>query len=354
METHPNPARPSSCRKIRVGIIGLSAEGGWGALAHYPSLCALPNLFEITGLTASTMAKAQAAAEKYGVPFFTDDAAELAARGDVDLLVVAVNLPQHKTLLEQILPFGKAVYCEWPLGIDPAQSWELADLAAAHGCRSFIGLQALHSPYVNKIKELLDDPATGRMLSCTITGGDPSRARATVSRYRYAQFRENGVNTLTIPFAHLLSALHHLFGNLQQMHALTACQYPEVLLQDTGETVRRTAVDHVFFHARTAQGGLIDAVYGGGLEGLEIRIECEHARIVVTAANGHIQYQPLTIEIVRGNGGRETFAPYTQAQENLVDTYCAVYRDMTEGTHTVAGFADAAAHQQLLFDLQQA
>ena len=56
-------------QKIRVGIIGLSADGGWGASAHFPSLSKLSELFEITGLTASTPAKAQADAQKYGVPF---------------------------------------------------------------------------------------------------------------------------------------------------------------------------------------------------------------------------------------------------------------------------------------------
>ena len=137
------------------------------------------------------------------------------------------------------------------------------------------------------------------------------------------------------------------------MHALTACQYAEILLQDTGETMHRTTTDHVFFHARTAQGGLIDAAYGGSLEGLKISIECEHARITITATNGHIQYQPLTIEIARSNGSRETFAPHTEAQENLVGAYRAVYRDLTEGTHTVPDFAAAAEHQQILFDLQQ-
>ena len=25
-------------QKIRVGIIGLSANGGWGAMSHYPAL----------------------------------------------------------------------------------------------------------------------------------------------------------------------------------------------------------------------------------------------------------------------------------------------------------------------------
>ena len=48
-------------QKIRIGIIGLSADGGWGASAHFPSLSKLSELFEITGLTASTPAKAQAA-----------------------------------------------------------------------------------------------------------------------------------------------------------------------------------------------------------------------------------------------------------------------------------------------------
>ena len=313
-------------KPVNVGIIGLSATGGWAAMAHYPALRQLPEQFALKGLTASSMAKAQQSAEKYGVPYYSDDAAALAARDDIELLVVAVNLPQHQEIIEQIAPFGKAIYCEWPLGTDPDQSRHLAALAAQYGCRNFIGLQALHSPYVNKIKQLLDDPATGRMLACTIQGGDPSRARTTVSRYRYAQFQENGVNTLTIPFGHLLSALHLLFGSLNQMHALTACQYAEILLQDTGETVHRTATDHVFFHARTAQGGLIDAAYGGSLEGLKISIECEHARITVTAANGHIQYQPLTIEIARSNGSRETFVPHTEAQENLVGAYRAVYR----------------------------
>ena len=106
-------------RRIGVGIIGLSADGGWGALAHHPSLRRLDDLFTLRGLTASSMAKAEKSARKYDVPFCSDSAAELAARDDIDLLVVAVNLPQHQKLIEQIAPSGKAIYCEWPLGMDP-------------------------------------------------------------------------------------------------------------------------------------------------------------------------------------------------------------------------------------------
>ena len=57
-------------------------------------------------------------------------------------------------------------------------------------------------------------------------------------RYLYAQQLESGVNTLTIPFAHSLVALQSIFGALHDMHALTACQYPEVIRKDNGEPSR--------------------------------------------------------------------------------------------------------------------
>ena len=74
-------------KKINVGIIGLSADGGWAAMAHYPALQKLPDHFAIQGLTASSMATAQKAAEKYGVPYYSDDAAALAARDDNPVLI---------------------------------------------------------------------------------------------------------------------------------------------------------------------------------------------------------------------------------------------------------------------------
>ena len=187
--------------KIHVGIIGLSADGGWAAMAHYPALQKLHDHFAIQGLTASSMATAQKAAEKYGVPYYSDDAAALAARDDIDLLVVAVKLPQHHALIEQIAPFGKAIYCEWPLGIHPGEARILQEIAAHYHCRTFIGLQALHSPYIQKLRQIIHDPASGRLISCVISGSNPAAGRIVDPRYLYAQQLESGANTLTIPLA---------------------------------------------------------------------------------------------------------------------------------------------------------
>ncbi|MDO4643176.1 MAG: Gfo/Idh/MocA family oxidoreductase [Cardiobacteriaceae bacterium] len=342
----------STTRKIGVGIIGLSADGGWAAAAHYPSLSKLSDLFTIKGLTASSMAKAEKSSQKYGVPFYSDNAAVLAARDDIDLLVVAVNLPQHQALIEQIAPSGKAIYCEWPLGVNPAQSQAIADVVARHRCRSFIGLQALTSPYVRKIQEILFDSATGKVISCTVAGNDPARGKHIDARYRYAQLQENGVNTLTIPFAHLLAALRYWFGDLAKMSALTACQYPQVTIADSSEIVQRTATDHVFFQAQTAAGALVSAVYRGGAGRLHMEIECEHLTLVITANTGHVQYEPLQIEI-RQEDKSEILPAASVAAENLCDTYRAVYADLQKGTQHVPDFSYAVAHQRILFELAE-
>ena len=339
-------------KPVNVGIIGLSATGGWAAMAHYPALRQLPEQFALKGLTASSMAKAQQSAEKYGVPYYSDDAAALAARDDIELLVVAVNLPQHQEIIEQIAPFGKAIYCEWPLGIHPGEARILQQIAAHHNCRTFIGLQALHSPHIQKLRQIVNDPASGRLISCIISGSNPAAGRMIDPRYLYAQNQENGVNTLTIPFAHSLAALQSVFGTLHDMHALTACQYPEVIRKDTGETVSRTTIDHVLFQGKTQDGGLLNIAYRGGGSGLHMELECEHRQIVVTANSGHRQYEPLTIEIIR-DGQSEIIAPEGNAADILANAYRAVWQDMRQGTYTVPNFAHAVAHQQLLSELAQ-
>jgi hypothetical protein len=41
--------------RFRAGIVGLSAERGWGTAAHIPALRALPDLFEIAGVANTSL-----------------------------------------------------------------------------------------------------------------------------------------------------------------------------------------------------------------------------------------------------------------------------------------------------------
>src|SRR3954471_17066077 len=130
MSSHASSADP-----IGVGIIGLSASGGWAAEAHLAALAAVPG-FEVRALSASSPASAKAAGEKYGIPLAFGSTEELAWRDEVDLVVVTVKVPHHRELILPALQAGKVVYCEWPLGIGLAEAEELAAVAEARGVRT--------------------------------------------------------------------------------------------------------------------------------------------------------------------------------------------------------------------------
>ncbi|MBI0383936.1 Gfo/Idh/MocA family oxidoreductase, partial [Streptomyces albiflaviniger] len=117
---------------IRVGVVGLSASGGWAAAAHVPALAGLDG-YELRALSASSAESARAADEKYAVPLTYGSAEELARSEEVDLVVVTVKVPHHLELIRPALEAGKMGFSEWPLGADLAQAEELAGLAHRRG-----------------------------------------------------------------------------------------------------------------------------------------------------------------------------------------------------------------------------
>jgi predicted dehydrogenase len=124
---------------VRVGVVGLSASGGWAATAHVPALAGLDG-YELRALSASSSESARAAGEKYAVPLTFSSAEELARCEEVDLVVVTVRVPWHLELIRPALEAGKMVFSEWPLGADLAQAEELADLADRGGLLTAVGL----------------------------------------------------------------------------------------------------------------------------------------------------------------------------------------------------------------------
>ena len=59
--------------------------------------------------------------------FFTDDPAELAARPDIDLVVAAVKVTQHRALVETAPNASKHVFSERSLGADLVQAGAMAE-----------------------------------------------------------------------------------------------------------------------------------------------------------------------------------------------------------------------------------
>src|SRR5207253_9355435 len=90
-------------RTLGVGVVGLSANGGWGAGAHLPAMAAAGG-FEPRGPVARTDASAHAASRRFGLPAFksVDD---LAGADEIDLVLITVKTTLHREL---VLPAAAA------------------------------------------------------------------------------------------------------------------------------------------------------------------------------------------------------------------------------------------------------
>jgi predicted dehydrogenase len=120
--------------KIRVGIVGASANRGFASIAHIPALRALPQ-FEIVAVCTTRQDSAEMAARHYGVPLAFSDPAKLAQHPDVDLVTVSVKVPDHCRPVMAAIDAGKHVYCEWPLGRDTDEAVRMLDAAKRRGIR---------------------------------------------------------------------------------------------------------------------------------------------------------------------------------------------------------------------------
>src|SRR5436190_13792300 len=200
---------------LGVGIIGVSPVRGWAATAHIPALRALPN-YQLRALSAHSAASARAAGEAFGVGVVFSDPEQLVTQPGIDVVAVTVKVPHHRALVSAALAAGKAVYCEWPLGRDLEDTRAMAALAAEHGVRTVVGLQARQAPAIAFVRELLGDGYVGEVLSTTMVGlsipGD-----IVVQPNAYMLDKANGANLLTIPVGHSLDILNYVLGEFAEL-----------------------------------------------------------------------------------------------------------------------------------------
>ena len=294
----------SGKNKIGVGIIGLSAKGGWAANAHVPALKKLPD-YELRGLSASSRASAQAAAEKFEIPLFFDNANDLAAHRDIDLVVVTVKVLNHAEMVTAALIAGKMVLCEWPLGRNFAEAVDLAAVAKARGVRTVIGLQSRATPAVNYVKDLIDDGYLGEVLSVSVVGSGIFWGATLPAASIYTLSRENGAGMINISFAHGLDSVCYMLGSrISEVAAVLANQRNSIEIIETKETLPMTTPDQIVVGGKLENGTIVSIHYRGGLSrGANFRCEINGTRgdLVVTSSLGYPSIGDVEIQ-----GGQDT------------------------------------------------
>lgn len=231
---------------IRVGIVGASVtEGrsGWGSGAHVPALKAVPG-YQLKAVCTSQAATAKASAEKFGAELGFHNIDEMLARSDIDLVSVAVRVPQHHALVMKSIAAGKMVYCEWPLGNGLKEGEEMAQAAKAKGVVTMCGMQARSDPAVRYARELVAQGYVGEVLFVTlkvIPGAQLARGNGRI----WQGIRANGANPMTIPGGHSMDAMCYIAGEPVEVSGRIATRIKEWKNTDTGEIMKVDAPDVV-------------------------------------------------------------------------------------------------------------
>ncbi|QEU95212.1 Gfo/Idh/MocA family protein [Streptomyces kanamyceticus] len=349
---------------VRVGLVGLSARGGWAPRSHLPALTALDG-YALRALSASSGASARAAGEKYGVPLAFGSTEELVRSDEVDLVVVSVRVPLHREVILAALGAGKAVLSEWPLGNGLAEAEELAAAADRAGVRTFAGLQARSAPAVRYVRDLVADGYVGEVLSTSLVASGRRWGAVFDPGGEYLLDRANGGTMLTIPFGHTIDAVTMVLGEFTEVSATLATRRPVVREESTGRAAPMTADDQIAVSGRLAGGAVVSAHFRAGLSrgtNFHWEINGTAGDLVVTGDSGHLQQAALTVRGARGAevSVAELPVPARHFDVRALDgvrglpsynvgaQYAQIHADLTQGTAHAPDFAHAARRQGLL------
>jgi predicted dehydrogenase len=351
--------------KIRVGVIGASAERGWARMTHIPAIQSLAQ-YQLTAVCTTRIASAKAAAEEYGAPLFFDNYAALIDHPDIDMVTVSVKAAAHYKIVTAALKKGKHVYCEWPLGNGLPEAKEMALLAREMKVHTAIGLQGRTSPMINKVKELVASGYVGKVLSTSMV----------VSGDVYGEYihRENahmldvkhGSNFLTIQFGHFADVVCYCLGEFNELAAITATQRPVVKIAGTEETVNATSPDQIVVHGVLKNGTIASIHLRGGSSratNLLWEINGTSGDLRISGSNPYFFTITQKLEGATGNQALSELIVSDASQEglkfppepasNVARVYANFASDIQNGTKLCATFDDAFIHHQLIDAVQK-
>jgi predicted dehydrogenase len=291
---------------IGVGIVGLSADGGWAAQAHAPAIDAVDPVL-LKAVCNSSDASSAAAAAAYDIEW-SSSPGELANRDDVDLVVVAVQAPRHVELVDAALAAGKPVLCEWPLGVSLNQSRLLTRQAAQASTVGFVGLQSRAAPTLRYLRDLVNDGYVGRVLSTSVIASGRAWGESFKARQAYTLDSTTGSTMLTIPVGHTLDAMAMVLGEFRQIAAVTANLRPRVREVESGALHPKDTEDQVALVGRLAGDAVVSVHFRGGTArrtNFYWEICGTDGELIVEADTGHLQIADLRVFGARGGSALE-------------------------------------------------
>jgi predicted dehydrogenase len=145
--------------RMRLGLIG---AGDVAERDYLPEFDRIADRAEIAAVCARGEARARGAAERFGVPWFTD-LERMLADVDLDGVVNLTPIQAHEATTAAALAAGLHVYSEKPLAGSVAAARRLRDEAGRKGVALVVAPSVMVFPQVRLVRRLLDDGVIGEV-----------------------------------------------------------------------------------------------------------------------------------------------------------------------------------------------
>jgi len=145
-------------RVVKWGIMGPGGISGNFAseLKHAPGA-------DLVAVAGRSKEKADAFAEKYGVPRAYGSCEELAGDPDVEIVYVGTLHPVHKENVLTLLQGGKAILCEKPFTMTEAEAREIAEEARKRNLFVMEAMWTRYLPVIRQVRSWLREGAIGEV-----------------------------------------------------------------------------------------------------------------------------------------------------------------------------------------------
>lgn len=222
-------------RPLRVAVLGAGIAdrhvAGWRWLA---------GRFEVVVLCSLDAERGRALCERHGLPEYTQDAAAVLARPDIDIVDICTPPDSHFELCERALAAGKHVVCEKPLFGSLAEVDRMAAIVQRSGRQLMPIFQYRYGAGLQKLRHLVAAGLAGRPILTTVeTHWWRGPAYYEVPwRGRWATELGGGLLGHAI---HAHDMLCHVHGDIAELFAYGATLVNPIEVEDTAALSLRMA-----------------------------------------------------------------------------------------------------------------
>ncbi|MBU6147414.1 MAG: Gfo/Idh/MocA family oxidoreductase [Actinomycetales bacterium] len=155
---------------IRVGVIG---AGSWAVASHLPNLRRDPEV-EFVAVARKGPELLAKIKDEFGFGIASEDYRAVIDAG-VDVCIVASPSGLHHEHAKAALESGAHVMCEKPVTIDPAQAWDLVDIATRVNRQLVIAFGWNYRPMIEQAKRIMTEEGIGTLEHLTVTMASVTR-----------------------------------------------------------------------------------------------------------------------------------------------------------------------------------